>query len=356
MVYVLDIGKLELGSEVTVTGYVAHCRKHRDSLSVWLRDITGGILVRLPRGQSGEDDPWPKSLFSVGERIAVTGSVDEGRDGGRILHQVSGVQQLGRVHNKLSELDAEMREQASRMLLSRAFASLSTALHKLRFTEFYSRVLSLGSQEPGLEPLKAIYPGFGSPVRLVTSPSAQVMDYLGTTGEKRAFTKSISFSTTFRFPNGSAEIPVVVGKALDLEADELQALLSRLSTRVLDTLEIDAPTVSSGDGVSSPTSLWGWPEPDLIETDDRRVHLLRFRVSIPVFGKQWQSTIRTIIHLCDSAGRRLAEGAIEELGTQVRISTLTFYPSQYLEGLKSRPGRLLRDLESISVWEDETQQ
>jgi hypothetical protein len=349
MAYATDIGTIDLDEEVSITGYVVKRRVFSTHLSVRVRDITGSILIEVPRVSEGAEDPWPKSMFPEGARISVLGRVKANTEGERLIYATE-VHNLGRIHSRLSELDAEMREQASRMLISRVSSSLSRLLQNQKFVQFRSSVISLNLKEAGLQGLRVAYPGFGSPVSLAISPSAQVMEYLHTTGERRAFTESVSFSTTYRFANGSTEIPVTVSKSLDMDSDQHRRLLGQLATKALDAAGIDlAP---STDRVS-PRTLHGWGPSQRSNADDARFALYEYAVDIPVFGRKWESTVRRIIHVYDNSGTLLMEGAEETIGSNVSIRTVTAYPTQFLQGLTSRPDRRLRDLEQYHIWEGE---
>lgn len=351
MAYATDIRAIDLDEEVSITGYVVKRREFSTHLSVRVRDITGTILIELPRGSQGAKDPWPKSMFPEGARISVSGRVKANAQGERLIHAAE-VRNLGRIHSRLSELDAEMREQASRMLISRVSSSLARLLQNQKFVQFRSSVISLNLTESGLQGMRVTYPGFGGHVNLAISPSAQVMEYLNTTGERRAFTESVSFSTTYRFANGNTEIPVTVGKSLDMDPDQHRRLLGQLATKALDAAGI---AVASNNTIKvSPRSLQGWGSPQRYDADDARFALFEYAVNIPVFGRNWESTVRGIIHVCDNSGTLLMEGAEESIGSNVSIKTVTAYPTQFLQGLTSRPDRRLRNLEQYHDWEGES--
>jgi hypothetical protein len=350
MAYTTDIRTIDLDEEVSITGYVVNRRMFSTHLSVRVRDITGTILIEVPRGSKGAKDPWPRSMFPEGARISVLGRVKANTQGERLIYAAE-VHSLGRIHSRLSELDAEMREQASRMLISRVSSSLARVLQSHKFVQFSASVISLKLTESGLEGLRVAYPGFGSPVSLAISPSAQVMEYLNTTGERRAFTESVSFSTTYRFANGGTEIPVTVGKSLDMDVDQHKRLLGQLANKALDAAGVD---VAQNTDRVSPKPLRGWGPPQRFEADDARFALYEYSVEIPVLGRNWESTVRRIIHVYDNSGALLMEGAEETIGSNVSIRTVTAYPTQCLQGLTSRPGRRLRDLEQYHDWETES--
>ena len=282
----------------------------------------------------------PKSIW-VGTKIKISGQIEENSKKERVLKKISHIQVLVSPEMSLSELDAEWREHASGMLMSRICNKVSEIMLSNHFIEFAARVISNHWNDDGLEPMQVVYPGFGSPVVLIPSPSAQIVDFLTTTLISRAFTISKSFTQSYRFSNSSSEITVIIAKATDVKLDAHIQLFKELSEKILRPF-IERP--------KSFTILNGvWPDIiDEVSSSEKQLkedlNLVKFSANIPVIGKNWDAHIYTVLHLLDRDKNILAEGTRESLSNDVEISTLTIYPSQFLDLIKKAPRRQLQNL------------
>lgn len=351
--YIIDIDNCYIGQIVTITGFVEQKRKMRTHLGMYIKDITGEIGVKVSKIEKSGELQWSSDKFHVGTRINITGEVQIGADGKRILDNVSNVEVLGRLNAKLGDLGSEMFEQASRMLMSRICRKAADYLASQKFTEFESRVISTQWVSDGLEPLLVNYPGFGSPAVLTASPATQVLDFLATTLSSRAFTVSTSFSTTFRFENGPADLRVIVAKAIDLDAKSHQYYLLDITKKSLQSLR-DNENVK----VAEYTGVW----PDRIDkfTEGEKfsadINLVKYKSDFHVEGDSWDFVVDTIFHIYDKDGMMLAEGAREVVRSGIIISSIVLYPSQMLCALKKAPIRQLRDLGRFNVWDNSIHQ
>jgi hypothetical protein len=347
--YVIDIRhEIPLGSATTITGFVQKRRWFSSHVAVRIRDITGSILVLVDTTVEPGSQKGFQGSLTHGTRIRVTGTVGESAERKRLIHKVTNIEVLGDLNAQLSELDSEMREQASRMLLSRVIEVASQFLRGENFTELESRVISSGWVDHGLEELRVVYPGFGSAVALATSPSAQVMDFLTTTGSSRAFTVSTSFTTTYRFPNGAAECRVIVGKALSLDVDDERNLLWRLAHRILSRLGVSVPGNADSAGASDIHTL-EWPLRIAASSDPDALRLVHYPVRMQADGGRGTS-IGAIVHVVTGRRTMLIEGSRETFRSGTVISTFTVYPPQFLELLQATPARQLRNLGRFNVW------
>lgn len=353
--FAIDLPKCTIGEFVTITGYVIKKRKFPSYLSVRIKDITGTILVLLDKNVDLKKPNISQEFFHIGTRIRINGRVSTNNEGVRLLKNITDAEVLGKHNARLPELDEEMREQASRMLMSRICRNASQFLNKNKFTELETRVISRKWVEKGLEPLRVLYPGFGSNAVLSTSPSAQVMDFLSTTLVKRAFTVSTSFSTTYRFKSGPADLRVIVAKALDLSEKELQEIIWDLSIHILS--KIDDRNIPSINRSSPKTAIdlkWPHTKDQLLGVGSKikdPLTLVRYSANMVVEGENWTTEIVSILHLINNNGSILVEGATERLGDDVVISSLTVYPSQFLGFLKKAPIRQLRNIGRFNVWQ-----
>ncbi len=351
-VFVMDVPSRPLGEHVSVTGDVIGKRRWPDYLEITLRDATGRIRLLISNDVCTRATEKDQSCFHKKTRLKVLGSVSEQSGDLPILSDVSEVHVLGKLNSELEKLDSEMREQASRMLMSRIRRSASQFLQDECFVEFESKVISSRWDEEGLEPLRVVYPGFGAPVTLATSPSAQLMEFLVTTQAQRAFTVSTSFTSTYRFLNGAAETRIVMAKANDLTASEHEKIIWEISKRVISQFDNNVPK-----SLSSPVVVEAqWPgESGLAAYSDfkpsNELTLIRYKASIPAARGLWSTHVDTIMHVVDRDSNLLVEGYRESLRGQRHISSLCLYPAQFLGLLRRAPARQLIDLGRFNVWD-----
>lgn len=316
-----ELKELEDHTTVTVTGYVVSVRKFTEHFSVRIRDAFGNILLRIDRS-AGIAFKAPKK----GDRLRVEGALSTNDQGERIVCAVHPPELLGNSAAVISELSDAMREQAAKMLQTQAVRHTTAFLLAQGFVEFESRVISTQWMGTGLEPMKVVYPGFGCAVPLATSPAAQVVDFINTVGIPRAFTSTISFSTTYRFPEGSAELRVVVGRVAGTHTQKLKNVLTRLIQYVLSHLNPEGfGPPDLGDRTSAPITWTAFVH----EEDNLRVDVMQV--------------------LMDN-GFPLVESFAEPLGDHDKLLGFTVYPSQFLTLLSAMPARNLRDLRGFRVW------
>lgn len=342
-VFVLDVSRCLLGQQVHIAGIIEKRDKFGDGVyGVWLRDITGTVLIIIEPATDPICEEWNPNSVWVGTRVRIAGRIGENSKKIRVLNRITSIEVLGSPENKaLSELDAEMREYASSMLMSRMCRGVSEFLRRNRFTEFVSRVISNHWPAEGLEPMQVVYPGFGSPAILIPSPSSQIVEFLTTTLIPRAFTVSTSFTQSYRFSHSASETLVIVAKATDLDLDGYIDLLKEVSERILKQL------VDEGRSFSVLNGIW----PHLIDGVDRNdiqltndLNLIQFSANIPVIGKNWDTHIDSVLQLLDRDKNILMEGTREQLADRVWISSFTVYPSQFLGLIERAPSRLLQNL------------
>lgn len=340
-IFILDIPKYSIGDRIIIVGIVEKRKKFQNSQEgVWLRDITGKILIIIDTIGPLAYNLDPKSIW-VGTRIRVSGQLAENSRKIRVLKKVSNIEVLVSPETKLSELDAEMREQASRMLMSRICYKASEIMRDYNFIEFESSVISNRWNDDGLEPLQVVFPGFGSPAVLIPSPSPQIVEFLTITLIPRAFTISTSFTQSYRFSNSAADTCVIVAKATDLDLDNQIQLLKKLSEKILKQFIEEVQSFSILNGVW-PNAIDGMYRNEKQLTDD--LNLVKFSANIPVIGENWDAHIAIILQLLDKDKNILAEGARELLANEVVISSLTIYPSQFLGLIEKAPRRQLQNL------------
>ena len=334
-IFILDILKHSIGQKVTLIGRVEKKKRFKKGLEgVWIKDITGVVLIII------NSDIKPENI-RVMTHIRISGQIQENRKKVRIINNVSSIEVLLSPDTRLYELDREMREQTSSMLISRISYEVSRILLNENFIEFRSRVISSHWEEDGFEPLQVVYPGFGSPAVLIPSPSTQIVEFLTTTLLPRAFTISTSFTQSYRFPNGSAEICVIVLKATNLDLNEQIRLLKKISVALLAQITEEVKSFALLEGE--------WPVTiEQISSEDRQLscdlNLITCSANMPVISKNWNAHINVVLHLLDKDKNLLAEGQREQLTHDIEISTITIYPSQFLGLIEKDPRRQLQNL------------
>lgn len=321
-VFVHDLGAEGYGARFTVAGWIEKHRASRDAVSIELRDATGTVWVRAPRG----------SAVSKGKRIRVTGVLRPStrNANGFALECDDCPEPVTDLDTPYGEIDVHMQEQVARVLLSRTIRILSDSLESRNFTCFDSKVISTSLSNHGLEGMQVVYPGFGSPVALVTSPASQIREFLLVTGHYRAFTVGTSFSTSFRLPRAGNEARVVMGLALDMSDDDHAELLLGLVQKVLEAIGHAGDTSGDENGLI----------PRMVQRDTGDV--LAPDGSSPAKLHRW---VQIIV-----GSTLIAEGAIESLGADGRLGSLTFYPGQVLGLLERTPTRRLMNLGETHAW------
>jgi hypothetical protein len=341
--YWADLTGFPIGEKLAITGQLLFTRDYtkRQIIAMGVRDITGTVKAILALDK--------KDLIvnvKTHSRVRIVGMLARNSRDELIIDQVEDVKNLGSLNAPYSQLDVELREHASRMFLSRIVNDCASTLRANGFEEFDSKVISTEWIDGGLEPLQVLYPGFGNPATLATSPSAQVMDFLNATGVAKAFTSSISFTTTFRHPNNAAETRIIVAKAVDLTLENLQSLIWLIANRVLEKLRVQKQSSEAQKILEKP-----WPDKSFDPEDNSLIYLFRYSGDVPTGGIGWRSTfLEHVIHVTNSKGSILIEGSFEKIGQRV-VSGLTIFPSQFLSFIDAtQPKRQLSDLKEYITW------
>lgn len=342
--YIADLKDRIAGEKVTITGQYIERRKHRDRIIITVRDITGTTFARLSHDQYRCLEHIAKN-----SRIRMAGVVGLSRDGDQyVMPRVDRIEDLGSLKVPIQDLSSEMREYASRMFVSRVSNICASALRDQGFDEFDSKVISSEWIDGGLEPLQVIYPGFGNPATLVTSPNAQVMEFLNATGVSKAFTVALSFTSTFRHPNNSAETRVIVAKATDISLADLRSLSLSLSLRVLDRLRVPRT-----DPVVEEVLNAAWPNTPYMSGRASTLTIAQYGPNISTGGTGWRNMLlENVIHVIGKSGFVLIDGALERIG-QRSVSTLAIYPARFLSLIDAPlPRRQLSDLNQYKSWHE----
>ncbi len=341
-VFIFDIPGCSIGQEIIITGIITDKKPFRNKIvGIVVRDITGKVWCILDLEKINND---LLQCLHINVRIKISGTVELNSKGNRVLTNIKNIDILGAVDSEFSELDSEMRDQAARMLMSRICKKVSSFLQNNQFIEFESRLISNRWYEDSLEFLQVIYPGFGSPAYLVTSPAAQIIDFMTKTIIPKAYTITTSFTYSFRFTNGSAETKVIVAKAMNLSSEEHEQLMLELSLKILG--EFNRTQISSKKYLGEWSKKIDGEEYSNKQLDSD-LNLIKFATNIPVIGKNWNSNIDSIIQILDKDKNILVEGSQERLANDLTISSLTIYPSQFLGLIEKAPLRQLSNLTKL---------
>lgn len=329
-----DVQKCELDDRICVTGIVCNKWKRPDGgFGLQIQDLTGCASISF----AANDFRYKKDQFQNGKRVRIYASVAVGqRDGRRYLNNVSVVEFLEEMNQWSREYD--IMEQESLVLISKICNRIRTKLELINFVEVNTRIISRFVGDEIFEPLHADYTGYGSPAYLTPSPSSQLSEFLAVTLLPRVFTETISITSSYRFPNGSTEIPIIMAKAINLTSTEEQDIILKTSSNILSSLSDEKYRLKIMEDE------WG---EEITRNNPYEKDLFiycTYSANIPAIGKKWSSVVTTIRRLEDDNGNLLAESSVETINDKIKISTITFYPTQYLNWIKKAPKRQLLNL------------
>lgn len=330
-----DLLQYSKNDAVCVTGIVSDRWGRKENFGISIKDLTGSINVRF--WNNGKQ--YSKEMFVKGKRVRIYATVAVDRKGNKCLDNVENVEFLEEINQFNKELD--IIEQESLVMLSKICNKIRTHLDKLHFIEVNTRVISRYLGEEILEPLLAEYPGFGTPAYLTPSPSSQLSEFLAVTLLPKVFTETISFTTSYRFPNGSTEIPIIMAKAINLSRDEEKNIILRISNSIVDSLSDNKFNVITVQNE--------WNNDLSVQNiqKDGEFTYGTYTANIPAVGRKWNSIVHTISRLEDDKGNLLVESSSEIINETTNISTFVFYPSQYLNWISKAPKRQLLNLWKI---------
>ncbi len=332
IIFSRDLQQYAANDMVCVTGIVFHRWGNKYNFGISLKDLTGTVSVSFGNNSKG----YSKDMFTVGKRVRINAKVCFDRKGNKCLGHVESVEFLEEITQLNKELD--ILEQESLVMLSKICNKIRLQLGKIGFIEVNTRVISRYLGEEILEPLFAKYPGFGTPAYLSPSPSSQLSEFLSVTLLPKVFTETLSFTTSYRFPNGATEMPIIMAKAINLPKDEEKNIIVRISNSIVDSLS---------DKKFQLVTIHGEWNDEAVTKQSYTTGTFTYgtyTTNIPTVGRKWNSTVCTINRFEDDKGNLLVEGSTEELNDSTRISTFTFYPSQYLNWISKAPKRQLLNL------------
>ena len=318
---VSEIIKKEIGTEVQVRGKIIEVLKRPNKgekgiAIVKLKDNTGDIKIRICNVYTNSRT---KELFSEDHILIVSGKLAKNRMGETIIeaddHDQSKLHSHASIEKAYQNDDAELKEQQSRMIISKICRVLSQALEEKGYLEISTKVVSREWNEDAFNVMEAIYPGFGTPVILVPSPFSQLSDYLLATINDRAFCVTSSFASSFRFPHSPTEMKIVYAVSMAKENQQLTEFIEELHNIIIKEIKT------------------------LFSQEQHNMPLLSFKTNNPnlqVIADNWTSEIQSIIRYQSEDGDVFMEGSEEITDGGMRIQTLVVYPTQYMGNLNMR--------------------
>lgn len=330
-----NIQMCEVAEKVCVTGVISKRWNKKGRFGIEIKDITGNVRISF----SDRLDKFNKEAFQIGKRVRVYATVAFDREKNICLNQVEKAEILEEINQLNEELD--IFEQESLVSLSKICNKIKNYLENKNFVEVNTRIISRYLGEEILEPLLADYPGFGTSAFLTPSPSSQLSEFLAVTLLPKVFTETISITTTYRFRDGATEMPIIMAKAINLSEKEERDIILKVSSNIINIL--------SGKRFQLNVVENEWNDELVIDKKfESGVFVYgTYSANIPSVGRKWNSVVHTIRQLVDDRGNLLVESATESINEQTDITTVTFYPSQYLNWSSNAPKRQLLNLWKI---------
>ena len=153
-----DIQQCSRNEKICVTGIVTQKWKRPDGgFGLRIQDLTGLVTISFP----SNNPKYKRDLFQKGKRIRVCAQVAFDANNIPYLRDVTDVEFLDEINEWSREYD--IMEQESLVLISKICNKIRTKLSSLNFVEVNTRVISRYVGEEILEPLLAVYQGYGAP-------------------------------------------------------------------------------------------------------------------------------------------------------------------------------------------------
>ena len=331
-IFAHEILSCNVNDAVYITGIVKKKWNRSDGgFGIILDDITGSVVVSFSTTYGPK-----KSQFINGTRVRIYATVAQKNDKQYYLKDVDHVDFLEEI-NKWSQ-DYDIMEQEALLLISKVSQRIRERLIKSNFVEVSARIISRHLDDDTLEPLLAIFPGYGAPAYLTPSPSSQLSEFLAVTLIPRVFASTMSITQSYRFPNGSSEIPIIMAKAINMDDNEKRKLILNTSSTVLKSLSGTHFDLQQMEGI------WGEEVTYDMNREQNKFLYCTFSANIPTIGDKWNSVVNRISLLEDDQGNLLVETSDEIINEINTISTITFYPAQYLNWINKAPKRQLLNL------------
>lgn len=326
-----DLYSCREGTGVCVTGIIQNRWSNKNRFGIEIEDLTGTARISFTNSKASFD----RNSLVKGKRVRTWGVIAIDKKGNLYVGSVDRIEILEEISLLNNELD--IIEQESLVSMSKICNTIRELLTGAQFVEISSRVISRRIGDEIFEPLLIDYPGFGSSVFLSPSPSSQLSEFLTVTMLPKVFTLTSSFSSSYRFPNGASELPIIMAKAINLTELEESNVILHTTNRIVESLSNESITIKHF------SDKWD-NRPFNISKKKNEFSLLDFETDIPTMGKFWTSTVYKLRCLHDDNGNLLIECAHEKVNEHTDICSITFYPSQFLNWISKAPKRQLQNL------------
>lgn len=318
-------------TSVCVTGIIQKRWTYRERFGIEIADLTGSIVISFANAKAFCN----KNSLVKGKRVRVWGKTAVDKNGNRFIGNIEKIEILEEISLLNSELD--IIEQESLVSLSKICNIIREQLTASQFIEISSRVISRRIGDEVLEPLMVDYPGFGSAVYLSPSPSSQLSEFLTVTMLPKVFTVTSSFSSSYRFPNGASELPIVMAKAINMSEEDEMMLVSKTVNLIVESLSDKSINLHCLSG------LWD-KSPANYGFNEDTFSFISYSTDFSTMGRLWNSVVNSIKRLLDDSGNILLECMHERINEHIQICSITFYPSQFLNWISKAPKRQIQNL------------
>ncbi len=287
-IFITDAQEHE-AEKVSIRGVIIDKYKNKklDFGKVIIKDITGEISLHM----NFEFFHSNQSLLWKGNCISCCGIVKRLEKEGTSVFIISCVENIEVVFSSENKEDYIISEKESLLFISRIVNSCRQFLQNNDFHEIETKLISTCSAEDGLAPLQVIYPGFGEPVFLSTSPSPQLLEFLLTAYLDRVFTVSTSFSPTYRFPGMGTAEKIVATKFTKLKSGSIEDFIKDTFFFLLKNFKLDETIVTQ-------TQNWG---DKFIPTQNGTYYLVKYKTDMPVHRSNIHTNITEIYHIIHQA-------------------------------------------------------
>ncbi len=308
-----------------------------------VRDATGAIQIVLERSVLGATAWSSVKALSVGVRIRGIGTVGLTKRGETSIF-ASEVPVLvdSSLTYPISGSDPAYAALGAQMFQARLRARAASYFRDRGFLEIEPKLISTHWHAAGLEPLRVEYEGFGAPAYLAPTPATQLLESLYASGQA-VFAASRCFSTTYRDEKSSAESLIVAAKVQNMSPTESRDILR------------DCIEYTFGDLHTHPESglipRAEWEERDLRDRTPRfsstpvdRPVLEVLRAPSIARGLSPGTELLEIARFIWPPRRVIGEQAIEEIGGDLTVSSITVHIERMASLLRDLPLRIIRDL------------
>ena len=326
-----DLSLYHKGFSVCVTGIIQNRWTNKGRFGIEIADLTGTAKISFLDAKT----PYNKTSLVKGKRVRAWGKIAVDKKGDICVGSIKKIEILEEISIFNGELD--IIEQESLVSMSKICNVIREQLVLSQFVEITSRVISRSIGEEILEPLMIDYPGFGSSVFLSPSPSSQLSEFLTVTMLPKVFTVTSSFSTSYRFPNGASEMPIIMAKAINLSDSEEKSIIFSTVKMIVESLSDKSITINCL------SALWN-KLPDNYDYKDGEFSFVSYSTDVPTMGKLWNSVVHRIECLLDDNGNLLLECMHENINGRIDICSITYYPSQFLSWISKAPKRQIQNL------------